>query len=274
MKAPALAPVFVLLLGGFVSPVGAGGLHAQGPIPNGMGVKAGQDWSPMINIAPPPERADRPAPAGPAPEEGDRPPRVLVAIRPSYPPAYARKGIQGAVLVDFDVDEYGFVMNAKVVDSPDPRLSDAAEAAVREWRFLPGIRDGRPAVSHMRVPLLFSSSPADARSDPEAAADQARVRGEEALARHDYEAATTAFAGAFLLAPHSPDIVYDRGLASLARGWTGVALADFKEALRLDPDDARFHLACGQAYAGRGDYRQAIAACDDAIRLAPDSATA
>ena len=66
MKAPALAPVFVLLLGGFVSPVGAGGLHAQGPIPNGMGVKAGQDWSPMINIAPPPERADRPAPAGPA----------------------------------------------------------------------------------------------------------------------------------------------------------------------------------------------------------------
>ena len=61
----------------------------------------------------------------------------------------------GQVYVIFVVDEQGRVQNPKVQRSSDPIFERAALTAVRQWKFEPGKREGRPVRFRMRVPLTF-----------------------------------------------------------------------------------------------------------------------
>jgi len=202
----------------------------------------------------------------------DRPPRLIYTVKPRYSEAYAEKGVRGSVLVDFLVLPDGTVAGAKAIESPDPRLSQAAEAAVMMWIFQPAYKNGRPVAAHLEIPILFAGLPADANADPEEAANEARAKGEDAMAGHDYIGAMAAFATALRLSPDAADVIYDRGLAREGLGENHLALADFTEAVRLDPDDVRFHVSRGQIDFLLKDYAGAVAEFDAAVRLAPDSA--
>lgn len=85
-------------------------------------------------------------------------PRCVYQPSPKYPAALVKKGIAGVVKVELIVDANGRVTNPRVVSSPHPDLKDAALAAVKQWRYEPGTRDGSTCPFKIRVPISFGSA--------------------------------------------------------------------------------------------------------------------
>ena len=60
------------------------------------------------------------------------------------------------VVLVVDVSTDGSVSGARVDRSAgDQRLDAAALDAVKQWKFLPAMKDGKPVVSQVRVPVDF-----------------------------------------------------------------------------------------------------------------------
>jgi protein TonB len=86
----------------------------------------------------------------------DRAPLPLVRVEPQYPPAAARKGLEGWVRVQFTISTAGSVRDAVVVDSSDSVFERAALTAVNKWKYQPQMREGKPVeTSQIRVVLRF-----------------------------------------------------------------------------------------------------------------------
>jgi outer membrane biosynthesis protein TonB len=109
------------------------------------------------------------------------------AMHRHYPPSLRERGVAGFVLVEVDIDETGVVRDVDVVTPPaasgstrtvrvtrradgseqqeemdyahDPAFGPAAKAALREVRFSPAKRDGRPVAFKMRMSLRFNPQP-------------------------------------------------------------------------------------------------------------------
>lgn len=75
---------------------------------------------------------------------------VKSRVAPVYPEIARRMRISGAVKVEATVDADGKVTDAKAV-SGNSVLTNAAEEAVRKWRFVPG-----PGVSQVEVTVNFN----------------------------------------------------------------------------------------------------------------------
>ena len=86
----------------------------------------------------------------------DAPPRLRRRIRPDYPNGARRRGEQGEVLVELDVNADGGVDSVRVVRSSGfAELDRAAVQAARTARFEPA-RSGESSVaSTVRLPLSF-----------------------------------------------------------------------------------------------------------------------
>lgn len=98
-------------------------------------------------------RSEREAAARPA----DREVEVIARVQPEYPPAAARVQEEGTVLVRVEVDADGRPTDVSIARRSGSRdLDRAALAAVRQWRFRPAIRDGKPAPSVAEVPVEFT----------------------------------------------------------------------------------------------------------------------
>lgn len=85
----------------------------------------------------------------------DQKPRVVYQPTPIYPPELARKGMQGTVYVLFIVDKSGRARQLKVQKSTHPAFNAPAIKAVKQWKFEPGKRKGKPVQFRMRVPITF-----------------------------------------------------------------------------------------------------------------------
>ncbi len=71
-------------------------------------------------------------------------PRAIVKIPPIYPDRCARRGIEGWVLVEFDINPMGLVENAKVVDAePAGCFEKASLKAIKKWKFKARVQDGK-----------------------------------------------------------------------------------------------------------------------------------
>ncbi|HEY1763727.1 MAG TPA: TonB family protein [Opitutaceae bacterium] len=122
---------------------------------------------PMNTIAPPPNPIAiqagpshfDPSGNGSGPGIGvaqlDNAPRARVRQPPVYPHQAKAESLTGDVVVDFVVDYNGRVLNAHVVSSTNPIFEEATLRAVSQWRFDPGLRDGRVVRFRMRVPIEF-----------------------------------------------------------------------------------------------------------------------
>lgn len=76
----------------------------------------------------------------------DEPPQVISRRFPRYPAEAEAQGLEGVVVVRLLIDAEGRVETARVVRAEPPGVfEEAAEAAVRGWRFTPA-RDGGQAV--------------------------------------------------------------------------------------------------------------------------------
>ena len=74
----------------------------------------------------------------------DGPLVTIVRVAPIYPAIAEARGLEGWVLVEFDVRPDGGVANAFVVDSSNRLFEKSALAAVHKFRFKPRVVDGVP----------------------------------------------------------------------------------------------------------------------------------
>ncbi|HXO42515.1 MAG TPA: energy transducer TonB, partial [Thermoanaerobaculia bacterium] len=81
-------------------------------------------------------------------------------VQPVYPEDALRAGLEGLVVLEAIVDERGRVgHDIKVVRSLGHGCDEAAVAAVRQWRFRPATRNGKPIKVRRIFPILFRLQP-------------------------------------------------------------------------------------------------------------------
>jgi protein TonB len=84
----------------------------------------------------------------------DQKPRVIHQPGPTLDGA-ARKKTPGTVYILFIVDQRGRVENPVIQQATDPVFEKPALAAVKQWKFEPGKRNGEAVRFRMRVPVTF-----------------------------------------------------------------------------------------------------------------------
>jgi TonB family protein len=89
--------------------------------------------------------------------ELDRIPTPIVAVKPPYPPELAEKGVKGSVTVEFYIDETGAIRVPAVSAKDDSQLSALAVGALRQWKFEPPTRNGRPVL--VKASQMFNFGP-------------------------------------------------------------------------------------------------------------------
>ncbi|MCD9006905.1 energy transducer TonB [Luteimonas sp. XNQY3] len=93
------------------------------------------------------------APARPA----DREARPVAQPEIPYPPAAARSREEGSLILLVQVDANGNATDVTVEKRSGSRdLDRAAQQAVRDWKFEPAIKGGKPSASAVRVPIDFT----------------------------------------------------------------------------------------------------------------------
>jgi len=81
--------------------------------------------------------------------------RLLDAPRPVYPPHAEAAGIQGRVLLQAIILTNGSVGGVSALSSPDPELTQAAIATVKQWRYQPTLLNGQPVELITTISVSF-----------------------------------------------------------------------------------------------------------------------
>jgi TonB family protein len=94
--------------------------------------------------------------------EADVRPVATYKVSPVYPPDLQRMHIGGAVMISVLIDEHGKVESTELENAADLGPNDqefgaAALAAIRMWRFRPGMKFGVPVRVAARIPVVFGS---------------------------------------------------------------------------------------------------------------------
>lgn len=84
-----------------------------------------------------------------------KPAQVKRRIKPAYPVAAKRAGIEGMVVLIVTIDETGRVVDAKVVTGLGYGLDEAALNVVQRWEYEPASVDGEPIKSTRREKIEF-----------------------------------------------------------------------------------------------------------------------
>jgi protein TonB len=84
----------------------------------------------------------------------DQGPQIVRQTKPLYPQEAFVKKIEGVVEVEFLIDGQGDVVSARVIRSV-PLLDAAAIATVKQWKFRPAMKGGRPVATIARAPVAF-----------------------------------------------------------------------------------------------------------------------
>jgi len=84
----------------------------------------------------------------------EEPPRPIFRARPDTT-REMKKRYPCTVLMAMTVTKTGRVVNPVVVRTDDPLFNSAALAAMRQWKFEPGKRRGKPDDFRVRMPMTF-----------------------------------------------------------------------------------------------------------------------
>ena len=104
---------------------------------------------PMPRPQPDTARVDPPEPTPVLAIEGRNP-------KPPYPPDALRRQIGGMVVLRVDVDATGVPSDVDfALRSGDKDLDRAALDTVKQWRFTPATRNGKPVAAVVEVPVEF-----------------------------------------------------------------------------------------------------------------------
>ncbi|RMH42509.1 MAG: TonB family protein [Deltaproteobacteria bacterium] len=123
----------------------------------GTAARAQQEGVRRDEVEPPPAREP----------ELTKPPELLEAVAPEYPPEELAAGREAAVTVRIDIDATGRVTRVEVVDGAGPAFDAAAVAAARRYRFSPAEFDGVPGPITVETTIRFTI---ERQPEPEPAA--------------------------------------------------------------------------------------------------------
>ncbi len=84
------------------------------------------------------------------------PPKPIKHVSPVYPPELKSKRVEGEVHLVLIVLEDGSVDDVRVMRMSSPAFAEAAVEAAKQWKFEPGMKDGRPVKTRVRLPMSFS----------------------------------------------------------------------------------------------------------------------
>lgn len=90
-------------------------------------------------------------------EEGVTPPMVLSRTEPVYTEEARNAKIEGTVVLSLEIDMDGLAQNIEVTRSLDGGLDQSAVAAVQQWRFKPGEKNGKPVRVAAKIEVNFRS---------------------------------------------------------------------------------------------------------------------
>ncbi len=82
-------------------------------------------------------------------------PVVIHRVEPDYPDEARKARFQGSVLVYVEVDEQGRIRSVRIEKPAGLGLDEKAIEAVKQWRFRPATRDGRPVAVPARIDVSF-----------------------------------------------------------------------------------------------------------------------
>jgi TonB family protein len=83
-------------------------------------------------------------------------PTLISKVEPEYSELARKAAIQGTTLLRIEVGTDGLARNVRIErPSPDAGLDREAIKAVEQWRFSPGMRDGRPVRVEQSVEVSF-----------------------------------------------------------------------------------------------------------------------
>ncbi|UCV17124.1 energy transducer TonB [Quatrionicoccus australiensis] len=101
----------------------------------------------------------KPAPAAPAAEPVSQARFDADYLRnpaPAYPPLARRMGEEGKVILRVSVNPQGTADSVEIrTSSGSPRLDEAAQKTVRNWKFIPAKRGDAAIQSWVLVPIIF-----------------------------------------------------------------------------------------------------------------------
>lgn len=110
----------------------------QDPPTNTRGTEDGTTLPPIVPPKPP--RVD-PGPTFKGLADGAAVP--LVRVAPQYPTSAASRGTEGWVIIRFNVDEYGSVVEPEIIDAQPKGVFDrAAMKAIQKFKYKPKVVDG------------------------------------------------------------------------------------------------------------------------------------
>lgn len=90
------------------------------------------------------------------PGDGVVAPVVVKEVKPQYSPETMRARVQGVVTLECVVQADGTVGDVKVTKSLHEGLDQEAIKALRQWRFKPGVKDGKAVPVRITAELTFS----------------------------------------------------------------------------------------------------------------------
>jgi protein TonB len=85
------------------------------------------------------------------------PPRQIYAPDPEYPVKERNTGHQGRVVLRLVVDTGGVAHGITVSESLSPAFDAAALEAVKNWKFSPATKNGKPVVADVAIQVTFRS---------------------------------------------------------------------------------------------------------------------
>lgn len=83
------------------------------------------------------------------------PPKIIHRVLPQYSEELRKANVAGRVVVEALIDEQGCIVNARALESPDPRFSTLMVDNLARWVFQPAMREGRPIVVYYTVTTNF-----------------------------------------------------------------------------------------------------------------------
>jgi protein TonB len=88
--------------------------------------------------------------------DGVTAPRLIKEVKPKYTEGAMRRKVQGTVEISAVVQKDGKVGTMYVTRPLDDELDEQAMAALKQWEFKPGTKDGEPVNVRVTVELTFT----------------------------------------------------------------------------------------------------------------------
>jgi len=82
-------------------------------------------------------------------------PEIMASVAPAYPADMRKAKIEGSVTLIFILSTDGRVEDPRVERSSRPEFEKPALDALRKWKFRPGMKDGEPVRTYMKLPMRF-----------------------------------------------------------------------------------------------------------------------